>query len=92
MLKEASITITLDLRPEAEANLAARARATGLSLESFIESVLECEAAVADTNGCPSLTGAEKAGAFRTWAKSFPADLPVLSLEDVSRESIYRRD
>lgn len=91
MLKETRMTITLELRPEAEANLAARARATGLSLESFIESVLEREAAAAGTNGLPPLTGGEKAKAFRTWAKSFPTDLPVLSLEDVSRESIYRR-
>ncbi len=86
------MTITLELRPEAEANLAARARATGLSLEGFIESVLEREAAASGTNGSPSLTGGEKAKAFRTWASSFPADLPVLSLEDVSRENVYRRD
>jgi len=44
------------------------------------------------TNGPPSTTGSEKAKAFRAWANSFPSDLPVLSLEDVSRESIYRRD
>ena len=92
MLKETRMTITLELPPEAEANLAARARAIGLSLEHFIETVLEREAAAASTNGSPSLTGGEKARAFRTWAKGFPADLPVLSLEDVSRENIYRRD
>jgi hypothetical protein len=46
----------------------------------------------ANANGAHSLTGAEKARAFRVWAKSFPSDLPVLSLEDVSRESIYRQD
>jgi len=35
---------------------------------------------------------AEKAKAVRAWANSFPPDVPVLSLEDVSRESVYRRD
>jgi hypothetical protein len=86
------MTITLELPPEAEARLVARARASGLSLERFIENVLERETPVSGANGSASLTGGEKAKAFRAWANSFPADLPVLSLEEVSRESIYRRD
>ena len=39
-----------------------------------------------------TLTGPEKAAAFRAWVNSFPANLHVLSLDDISRESIYRRD
>jgi hypothetical protein len=86
------MTVNLKIKPGIEAQLAGRARAIGLSLESFIENVLEREAAASGTNVSSLLSGAEKAKAFRTWAKSFPADLPVLSLEDVSHESIYRRD
>jgi len=86
------VTVNLNIKPGIEARLVARARAIGLSLERFIENVLEREATASVTNGSPSLTGGEKAKAFRSWAKSFPADLPVLSLEEVSRESIYRRD
>ena len=86
------MTVNLNIKPGIEARLVARARAIGLSLERFIENVLEREATASVTNGSPSLTGGEKAKAFRSWAKSFPADLPVLSLEEVSRESIYRRD
>jgi hypothetical protein len=67
-------------------------RTIGLSLERFIENILEREATASSTNGSQSLTGGEKAKAFRAWANSFPADLPVLSLEGVSRESVYRRD
>jgi len=86
------MTVNLNIKPGLEERLLARARAIGLPLEHFIENVLEREATAATTNGSPVLTGGEKAKAFRAWANSFPTDLPVLSLEDVSRESIYRRD
>jgi hypothetical protein len=86
------MTITLELPPDAEANLVAQAQAVGLSLERFIEYVLEREATACGANGSHSLTGVEKATAFRAWANSFSADLPVLYLEDVSRENVYRRD
>jgi len=86
------MTVNLNMNPGIEARLVARARAIGLSLERFIETVLEREATASVTNGSRSLTGGEKAKAFRVWATSFPADLPALSLEDVSREGIHRRD
>jgi hypothetical protein len=86
------MAVNLNITSGLEARLEARAQALGLSVESFIETVLEREAATSCTNGCSSMTGAEKAKAFRAWANSFPPDLPVLSLEDVSRESVYRRD
>jgi hypothetical protein len=80
--------VTLTIKPSLEERLAARARATGQPLERFIEDLLECESAVTGANGSHTLTGSEKARAFRAWANSFPADLPILSLENVSRESI----
>ena len=86
------MTVNSNIKPGLEARLAARVRSIGLSLESFIENVPEREAASSGTNGSQSLTGGEKARAFRTWVSSFPADLPILSLEDVSRESVYRRN
>ena len=82
------MTLNLNIKPGLEARLVARARAIGLSLERFIENVLEREASASGTNGSQPLTGGEKAKAFRAWASSFPADFPVLSLEDVSRESV----
>ena len=85
------MTVNLNSKQGLEERLVARARAIGLPLERFIENVLEREATAPTTNGSPSLTGGEKAKAFRVWANSFPADLPVLSLEDASRESIYQR-
>lgn len=85
------MTLSVEMKPDVEARLSARARATGQSLEAFIQRVLEREALATDANGSASLTGAQKAQAYRAWAKSFPPSLPSLSLEDVSREKIYHR-
>jgi len=86
------MTLNLNIKPDLEARLVAEARTAGQPLERFIEDVLERETAAPGANGSHALTGCEKARAFRKWANSSPAALPVLSLEDVSRESIYRRD
>ena len=86
------MTVSLNIEPGLQQRLSARALTSGLPLDRFIEKVLEREAAPASLGAPDSLTGAEKARAFRAWANSFPADLPVLSLDDVNRESIYRRD
>ena len=84
--------MTIDIRPELEAKLAAHARALGMPVQRFVEDVLEREAQSATANAPHRLAGREKAQAFRNRASSFPADLPVLTLQDVSRENLYRRD
>jgi hypothetical protein len=84
--------MTIDIRPELEAKLAAHARAVGMPVQRFVEDVLEREARSAIANAPDPLAGREKAKAFRNWASSFPPDLPVLTLQDVSRENLYRRD
>ncbi len=86
------MTVSISIRPALEDRLAARARSTGQSLEDFIQAVLEREVTSLETDGFSELTGAEKARAFHEWTKSFPPNLPVLSLENVSREQIYQRD
>jgi hypothetical protein len=45
MLKEAPMTITLELPPEAEANLVAQAKARGLSLDAFLRTIITTQAA-----------------------------------------------
>ena len=84
--------MTIDIRPELEAKLAAHARAVGIPVQRFVEDVLERETRSAAADAPHQLTGNEKAKAFRSWASSFPADLPVLTLQDVGRENLYRRD
>lgn len=86
------MTLNVDLKPEFEERIVARAHAHGQSFEGFIQRLIENEAAAPDANGSRVLTGVEKAAAFDAWAKSFPANLPTLSLENISREKIYQRD
>ena len=84
--------MTIDIGPELEAKLAAHAHAIGMPVQRFVEHVLEREAQSAAANAPHPLAGRDKAKAFRNWASSFPADSPVLTLQDVSRENLYRRE
>jgi hypothetical protein len=86
------MTVNVNIKPELEARLVARARSIGQPLEGFIQRVLEHEATGPEATGSRVLTGAEKAEAFEAWAKSFPPNLPILSLESIGRENIYQRD
>jgi hypothetical protein len=45
MLNEATMTITLELPPEAEENLVGQARARGLSLDAFLRAIITTQAA-----------------------------------------------
>jgi len=45
MLKEAPMTITLELPPEAEAKLVAQANARGLSLDAYLRTIITTQAA-----------------------------------------------
>jgi hypothetical protein len=86
------MTVNVQIRPEVEEKLVAHARSTGQSLEGYIQRLLESAAVAPDGRAVPVQTGTQKAVAFRSWAKSFPESLPILSLEDVSRERIYSQD
>ena len=54
-----------------------------MPVQPFVEDVLEREARSAAANAPHQLTGNEKGKAFRNWASSFPAGLPLLTLQDV---------
>jgi hypothetical protein len=84
------MTVQIEIRPELEIELAARARSNGQSLEDFIQHLLESEAGNKETRA--QMTGPERAAAFRAWVKSFPPNLPVLSLAEMSREKMYEQD
>jgi hypothetical protein len=49
MLKEAPMTITLELPPAAEANLVAQAKARGLSLDAFLRTIITAQAAAMES-------------------------------------------
>ena len=79
------MTVTLKLKPEVEAGLAAQARASGVSVEEFVLSVVE-GAAVAGVK--IALTPEERAAAYEAWSAQHRAT-PPLPEYAVSREAMY---
>src|SRR5271166_346099 len=77
------MTVTVDLRPETEAGLAALAAEQGISLELYVSRLLEGQLTCQ-----PPLSPAERAAVWREAAKGLP-HTPPLSDEAISRESIY---
>ncbi|HXI25688.1 MAG TPA: hypothetical protein VNG71_17610 [Pyrinomonadaceae bacterium] len=93
--------MTVTLKPDLEEELAARAKAQGLTTEEFVNRVLEKVIAAEslttdselDVNSerpfYETATPEEWVKAFKDWINHFPPH-PVLSDEAISRESIYR--
>jgi plasmid stability protein len=75
--------LKIELPPELEAGLAARASAHGISVDQFVEQFLREQ-----FSGSPSLSASERAAAWRELSASYP-DTPPLSDCAVTRESIY---
>jgi hypothetical protein len=82
-LGKATVTITLNIRPEVEAGLTAQALAKGMTLEEYLLSLVE-GAVRSQANLLPE----ERAAAFETWSASH-RPTPPLSDYAVSRESLY---
>ena len=79
------MTVTLKFKPELEAGLLARARASGMSVEEYVLSLLEETVLPAAQN---RLSPEERASAFEAWS-SRHRPTPPLSDYAVSREAIY---
>jgi hypothetical protein len=77
------MVVKLELKPEVQAGLAAEAEARGLSLEAYIEQVIQDHAVNA-----PALSTEAWESEFDAWLSSFP-DVPILSDEAISRDSMY---
>ena len=82
------MTVTLELKPEIEEELVARARAEGLSTEEFVNR--ELEKLVASASAESKLTPEERARLWEEWLESHSVGGPPLSDYAVSRESIYK--
>ena len=84
-----STNLKLELKPEAEAQLAERARVRGVSLEDYIRDVLEEHAANGEAKLSETATPEEWEAALDEFIRS--AAFQNISWEvDDSRESIYR--
>jgi hypothetical protein len=86
------MSVTIELKPEIEAQAKTEAAARGLPVEDYLEAVIESQLA----NGAggqldtENSTPAQRAHAWEEWAASHSPDTPVM-LDD-SRESIYMDD
>ena len=78
------MSVTLNLRPEIEAGLAAQARANGMTLEQYLVSMVEGAALATAATTSPEV----RAAAFEAWSAAHRPTAP-LSDYDVSRESMY---
>jgi hypothetical protein len=86
------MTLTINLPDDQVATLQAKAASAGLTLEAWF---LKLAAETAEDSAGASIAHLQKSNPqewvrqFRAWANSHDPDLPVLSDETMSRESIY---
>lgn len=79
------MTVTLNLKPEVEAELFAQAQASGMTVEEYVLSMVE--GAVLPTT-VKTLPPEERAAAFEAWSVGH-RPTPPLSDYAVSREAMY---
>ena len=84
------MTVTLELKPEIEERIKQKAAEKGLTVEAFIETVINADVnRQSDRSFQETATAEEWEKALKNWIRNFP-EHPVLSDEAISRESIYR--
>ena len=79
------MTITLQLKPEIEQRVLARAQASGLSPEQYLSTFIEAQLLLVEP---PATTLAEFDAALEAFAADSD-DMPVLPPEALTREAIY---
>jgi hypothetical protein len=85
------MSIQIELKPEIEAELKARAQKNGLPLSQYVQRILEQHVPVQPIES--TLTPEERAKAFQDWAESFPSRRNTpLSDDAISREAFYQTD
>ena len=83
------MSITLDLPPDQEAAFKAQAQADGLSLEEWMLQIARQHVQQTSIANLQKTNPQEWARQFRIWADGHRPDIPVLSDEAMSRESVY---
>jgi hypothetical protein len=83
------MTVTLNLPPEKEAAFKAEAQARGSSLEQWMLEVAEQQVQPVSIAHLQKTNPQEWARQFDAWVNRHDPNIPVLSDEDMSRESIY---
>lgn len=83
------MSITLNLLPDQEAAFQAQAQASGLTVEQWMLKVARQHVQPVSIAHLQKTNPQEWARQFRIWADSHRPDIPILSDEAMSRESIY---
>ena len=85
------MSIQIQLRPEIEAGLAARAQKKGVPVIQYVQRILEQH--VPGLSLGSAMTPEQRAKAFDDWADSFPYRRGTpLSDDAISRDSLYQED
>lgn len=82
------MAINIELRPDLEQRLAEQARAQGMTLSSYLESLLGNGPGVGP-DAQEARSAEEWSRELGRWAEEFPGQSPLLSDEAISRDSIY---
>lgn len=83
-------TVTIQIAPQTAALLEARAAAQGVSLDDLLRAVFEGSASAQEERPFyETATTEEWLKEFNEWVASHDPNGPGLTLDDVSRESIY---
>ena len=80
--------MSLKVKPDIEARIVALAQASGVSVEEFLQRMIEEKTGEANVAATSPLSPAERVAVWRESVKSLP-HTPPLSDDAVSRESIY---
>jgi hypothetical protein len=84
------MTLTIDLPSDTEAVFKAEAKLRGLSIEQWLVEIAQQHVHAAGSVALLQKTDPEEwSRQFRAWADSHDPNIPVLSDEAMSRESIY---
>ncbi len=85
------MSIEIELKPEMEAELKARAQKNGLQVSQYVERILEQHVPVQPAES--AMSPAARAKAFQDWVENFPYRRHEPLPDDaISRESFYRAD
>jgi len=85
------MSIQIELKPEIEAELKARAQRNGLPVGQYVQRILEQHVPGQPVES--AMTPEERAKAFQDWVDSFPYRRSApLSDDAISREGFYQRD
>jgi hypothetical protein len=92
MQNEDAVPVTINLKPEIEADLLSQAQGEGLSLDQFLSRKLEMIARISPSIAPPDPSNPANPDQWETgldeWLDSFPQH-PVLSEEALRRENWY---